>query len=112
MRTAWSIASLAATACARVTASGDSRSTGSNASMRAAAPRLPTSTRVAAYSPPAPVEQRQRIADAEADDPRRVMRGGLGKRDRLPDQRRRELIGTKKRGAAIAAYVRSTKSKW
>ena len=54
LRIAESIASLATMPCASVSASGDSRSTGTKRSTRTDAPRLSTRTSVAAYSPPVP----------------------------------------------------------
>ncbi len=63
LRTTKSVVSLAAIACTSVTASGESRSIGSNASRRTHALRLSARTSVAANSPPVAGEERQRIAD-------------------------------------------------
>ena len=107
LRTAESIASLATIACARVSANGDSRSTGRNRSTRTAAPRLSARTSVAAYSPPVPSNNRQRVADGEPQDARRVVRRPLRRaRSFAPRARVRAQGSEMNRGAAITACSR------
>ncbi len=116
LRTAWSMASLAAMPWASVTASALSRSTGSKASMRATASRLSARASVAANSPPDAGEQRDAIADSQAQHAQRMVRDGVGQHVLAADVTGGQFLGTMKAGkthaTTPASDIASTKSKW
>ena len=104
LRTTRSIASFAAMPCTSVTASADSRSTGSNASMRTLRRACRRARASPAYSPPVAGEQRDRIARDEAQHSQRVMRDLIGQRDFAAGAA--SIPGTWKRGELMPACAR------
>ena len=101
LRIAESIASLATMPCASVSASGDSRSTGtkrSHAHRRAALVDVHERGRVLAARA---VEERHRVADGKAQHARRVVRGAGVELDRSPASSGASGVGHRNRGAAM-----------